>query len=245
MAAKKKSNNDKKATRLAGGKRLASARKNVKPLELYDLNEAVKTIKNTAKAKFDETIEISINLGIDVRHSDQQVRGVVPLPNGVGKTVRVAVFALDKKAEEAKTAGADLIGGEELIAEIAKGKLDFDRCIATPDMMSKLGKVAKILGPRGLMPNPKLGTVTMDIAKAVDAAKSGQVEFKAEKGGIIHAGLGKASFSNDDLIENIQAFVSAVKSAKPNGAKGVYMKRISLSSTMGPGIKIDISSIAA
>lgn len=200
-------------------------------------------IKERANAKFDETIEISMNLGIDTRHADQNVRGVVSLPNGTGKSVRVAVFAKGAKAEEATAAGADLVGADELASQIQGGEINFDRCIATPDMMPVVGKLGKILGPRGLMPNPKLGSVTNDVAEAVQAAKGGQLEFRAEKAGIVHAGVGKASFSEDALAANVKAFVKAISSAKPSGAKGTYIKRVSLSSTMGPGVKLDVSSL--
>ena len=203
----------------------------------------MKLIKERAKAKFDETIEIAMNLGIDPRHSDQNVRGVVQLPNGTGKTMKVAVFARGDKAKEAERAGADIIGAEDLVEKVQGGTIDFDRCIATPDMMALVGRLGKVLGPRGLMPNPKLGTVTADVAAAVKAAKGGQVEFRAEKAGIIHAGIGKASFSEDALLENVKAFVGAINRAKPSGAKGTYLKKVSLSSTMGPGVKLDIGSL--
>lgn len=214
--------------------------------KFYTLEDALEILKTAAKErKFDETIEVSFNLGIDPRQNDQTVRGVVELPNGTGAKIRVAVFAKDKKAEEAKAAGADIVGAEDLVESIMGGKIDFDRCIATPDMMPVIAKVAKVLGPRGLMPNPKLGTVTMDVAKAVDSAKGGAVEFRAEKAGIVHAGVGKASFDSKKLAENIRAFSAALNRAKPSGAKGTYMKKISVSSTMGPGIKLDISSVNA
>jgi large subunit ribosomal protein L1 len=235
----------KKDNYVVKGKRLKTAYSDIDRAKLYALNEAVTLIKSKAKAKFDETIEISLNLGIDVKQSDQAVRGTIVMPKGVGKKVRVAVFAKDAKAEEAKKAGADLVGSEELIEKVAGGAIEFDRCIATPDMMAALSKAAKVLGPRGLMPNPKLGTVTQDIATAVKNAKSGQVQFRAEKGGIVHAGIGKASFSETDLLENIKAFIEAVKQAKPEGVKGVYLKRAAISSTMGPGIKLDVSTLAA
>jgi large subunit ribosomal protein L1 len=205
----------------------------------------VKLAKTNAKAKFDETIEISMNLGIDPRHADQMVRGVVGLPHGTGKTVRVGVFARGPKAEEAKAAGADVVGADDLAALVQEGKIEFDRCIATPDMMALVGRLGKVLGPRGLMPNPKLGTVTMDVKGAVTAAKAGQVEFRAEKAGIIHAGIGKASFGEDQLLANARAFVDAIQRAKPTGAKGTYVKKVAVSSTMGPGVKVDVASLAA
>ncbi len=245
MAKKKTDREQAKATREAGGKRLAAAREGIDPDSLYVLGDAVKMVKERAKAKFDETVEIALNLGIDVKPSNQQVRGVVAMPNGVGKDVKVAVFAQDKKADEAKKAGADIVGAEELIEQIKKGEINFDRAIATPDMMPRIGQVAKILGPRGLMPNPKLGTVTADVADAVKAAKSGQVEFKAEKAGIIHAGIGKASFNDKALLENIAAFVAAINKAKPEGAKGIYIRKAALSSTMGPGVRLDTGSLVA
>ncbi len=225
------------------GKRMRSARSKIERESLYELAEAVKLIKGNATAKFDETIEIALNLGIDTRHSDQMVRGVVSLPHGTGKALRVAVFAKGDKAKEAQSAGADLVGDEDLAEKINKGEIEFDRCIATPDMMAVVGKLGKVLGPRGLMPNPKLGTVTPDVAEAVKAAKAGQIEFRAEKTGIVHAGVGKASFSEDALAENIAAFVSAISKAKPSGAKGTYFKRASLSSTMGPGLRLNVASI--
>ena len=209
----------------------------------YTIEEAVKLIKSKAVAKFDETIEISMNLGVDPKHADQMVRGVVSLPSGTGRTLRVAVFAKGAKAEEAKKAGADLVGAEELAAEVQAGKIDFDRCIATPDMMGVVGRLGKVLGPRNLMPNPKVGTVTMDVAKAVADAKGGAVEFRVEKAGIVQAGVGKASFSEDAITANIKAFIDAVIKAKPTGAKGNYMKKVSLSSTMGPGVKIALASV--
>jgi large subunit ribosomal protein L1 len=207
------------------------------------LEEAVKLIKGAAGAKFDETVEIAMNLGVDPRHADQTVRGMVSLPNGTGKSVKVAVFARAAKAEEATEAGADIVGAEDLAEQIKGGKFDFDRVVATPDMMAVVGRLGKILGPRGLMPNPKLGTVTADVAAAVKAAKAGQVEFRAEKAGIIHAGIGKASFGEAQLIENVRAFVAAINKAKPSGVKGTYIRRVSLSSTMGPGIAVEISSV--
>jgi len=228
---------------MATGKRLKSAYDVIDREAFYPLPDAVKLIKERAKAKFDETIEIAMNLGIDPRHSDQNVRGVVQLPNGTGKTMKVAVFARGDKAKEAERAGADIIGAEDLVEKVQGGTIDFDRCIATPDMMALVGRLGKVLGPRGLMPNPKLGTVTADVAAAVKAAKGGQVEFRAEKAGIIHAGIGKASFSEDALLENVKAFVGAINRAKPSGAKGTYLKKVSLSSTMGPGVKLDIGSL--
>lgn len=212
--------------------------------KLYSVEDAVAILKTAAaERKFDETIEVAFSLGIDPRQNDQTVRGVVELPNGTGAKVRVAVFAKDKKAEEAKAAGADVVGAEDLVESILAGKIDFDRCIATPDMMPVIAKVAKVLGPRGLMPNPKLGTVTMDLKKAVESAKGGAVEFRAEKAGIVHAGVGKASFDAKKLAENIRAMSAALNRAKPSGAKGTYMKKVSVSSTMGPGIKLDLSSL--
>lgn len=224
------------------GKRL---KKLVEGLDLeksYALEEAIRLAKANATAKFDETVEISMNLGIDPRHADQMVRGVVGLPNGTGKTVRVGVFARGPKAEEAQAAGADVVGAEDLAEQVQAGNINFDRCIATPDMMALVGRLGKILGPRGLMPNPKLGTVTMDVKGAVEAAKSGQVEYRAEKAGIIHAGIGKASFDADKLAENIRAFVDAVQKARPTGAKGTYLKKVALSSTMGPGVSVEVSA---
>ena len=209
------------------------------------VEEAVKLVKSAASAKFDETVEIALNLGVDPRHADQMVRGVVQLPNGTGKDVRVAVFARGPKAEEAKAAGADIVGAEDLMEAIQGGKIDFDRCIATPDMMPLVGRLGKILGPRNLMPNPKVGTVTMDVKSAVEAAKGGEVQFKAEKAGVVHAGVGKASFDAAKLVENIRAFVEAVNRAKPSGAKGTYVKKVSISSTMGPGVSVDVASATA
>ncbi len=226
-------------------KRLRMAYEGIDRNLTYSLEEAVKLIKQNAKVKFDETVEISMNLGIDPRHADQNVRGVVSLPNGTGKSVRVAVFAKGAKAEEATKAGADLVGADDLAGKIQAGEIEFDRCVATPDMMPVVGKLGKILGPRGLMPNPKLGTVTNDVAEAIQAAKGGQVEFRAEKAGIIHAGVGKASFTEQALSENIKAFVRAINGAKPSGAKGTYIKRVAVSSTMGPGVKLDVSTLAA
>ncbi len=224
-------------------KRVAKSREGIDPIKLYGLEEAVKMIKDRASAKFDETVELAMNLGVDPRHADQMVRGVCNLPNGTGKTVRVAVFARGAKADEAKAAGADIVGAEDLLATIQGGTIDFDRCIATPDLMPLVGRLGKVLGPRGLMPNPKVGTVTMDVTKAVTDAKGGAVEFRAEKAGIVHAGVGKASFTTEALIENIRAFADAVHKAKPSGAKGTYVQRVAVSSTMGPGVKIDPSSV--
>ena len=208
------------------------------------VEEAVSLVRSNATAKFDETIEISLNLSVDTRHADQMVRGVVGLPNGTGKSVRVAVFARDAKAEEAKAAGADVVGAEDLMQTVQSGKIEFDRCIATPDMMPVVGRLGKVLGPRNLMPNPKVGTVTVDVTGAVKAAKGGEVQFKAEKGGVVHAGVGKASFDEGQLVENVRAFISAVTKAKPPGAKGAFMKKIALSSSMGAGVTIDIASAA-
>lgn len=221
------------------GKRIENLYKTVDRNKAYSLAEAVKMVKDGAKAKFDETIEIAMNLNVDARKAEQNLRGVLQLPHGTGKTYRVAVFAKGPKAEEAKAAGADLIGAEDLIEKIQGGAMDFDKCIATPDMMALIGRVAKVLGPRGLMPNPKLGTVTMDVAGAVKAVKGGQVEYRTEKTGIVHAGIGKASFSEKALLENIEAFVSVIEKAKPTGVKGTYIKKMSLSSTMGAGVKFD------
>jgi large subunit ribosomal protein L1 len=209
----------------------------------YALDEALAIVKSNARAKFDETIEIAMNLGIDPRHADQMVRGLIVLPAGTGKTVRVAVFARGPKAEEARAAGADVVGADDLAAQVNEGKIDFDRCIATPDMMALVGRLGKVLGPRGLMPNPKLGTVTMDVKGAVTAAKGGQVEFRAEKAGIVHAGIGKASFPQEKLAENARAFIEAIQRAKPAGAKGTYVKKVSLSSSMGPGVKVDVATL--
>ena len=227
----------------ANGKRLRAGYEAFDRTKSYTLDEAVKLAKGNSKAKFDETIEFSMNLGIDPRHADQMVRGLLSLPNGTGKTLRVGVFARGAKADEARAAGADVVGAEDLAEQVQGGTFGFDRCIATPDMMALVGRLGKILGPRGLMPNPKLGTVTMDVKGAVQAAKSGQVEFRAEKAGIVHAGIGKASFDEDKLLENIRAFVDAIQKAKPTGAKGTYVKKASVSSTMGPGIKIDVASL--
>ncbi|GBQ16128.1 50S ribosomal protein L1 [Komagataeibacter rhaeticus] len=230
---------------MAKNKRLTAARAAVDSAKQYGLDEAIALVKGNAKAKFDETVEISMNLGIDPRHADQMVRGLLSLPNGTGKTLRVGVFARGPKAEEAKAAGADVVGAEDLAEKVQAGEIEFDRCIATPDMMALVGRLGKILGPRGLMPNPKLGTVTMDVKGAVSAAKSGQVEYRAEKAGIVHAGVGKASFDEGKLAENIRAFVDAVQKARPTGAKGTYVKKIALSSTMGPGVTVDVSAFTA
>ena len=211
----------------------------------YEIAAGVKLVKENAKAKFDETIELSMNLGVDPRHADQNVRGVIDLPNGTGKSIRVGVFAKGDKAEEAKNAGADVVGADDLADEVQMGKINFDRCIATPDMMPVVGKLGKILGPRGMMPNPKLGSVTQDVAAAIKSAKGGQVEYRVEKAGIVHAGVGKASFSEEALLENVRTLVDAVNKARPSGVKGTYIKRISLSSTMGPGVVLDISSALA
>ncbi len=224
------------------GKRFRAAREAFSGQENLSVEDAVALIKGNAGAKFDETVEIAMNLGVDPRHADQMVRGTVTLPNGTGKTVRVAVFARGAKADEATQAGADVVGAEDLMEQIQGGTINFDRCIATPDMMPIVGRLGKILGPRNLMPNPKVGTVTMDVAEAVKAAKGGQVQFKAEKAGVVHAGIGKASFGEAQLIENVRAFVEAVSRAKPSGAKGTYMKSVSLSSTMGPGVRVNVTS---
>ncbi|TDL75015.1 50S ribosomal protein L1 [Palleronia sediminis] len=224
------------------GKRARAAREAAAGKENLTVEEAVALVKGNATAKFDETIEIAMNLGVDPRHADQMVRGTVNLPNGTGKTVRVAVFARGEKADEAQAAGADIVGAEDLMEQIQNGQINFDRCIATPDMMPIVGRLGKILGPRNLMPNPKVGTVTMDVKEAVEAAKGGQVQFKAEKAGVIHAGIGKASFDEAKLVENVRAFVEAVSRAKPAGAKGSYMKQVALASTMGPGVTVDVAS---
>ena len=224
------------------GKRTKAAREAFAGKENVTVEEAVALVKANATAKFDETIEISMNLGVDPRHADQMVRGSVNLPNGTGKTVRVAVFARGPKAEEAQAAGADIVGAEDLMETVQSGKIEFDRCIATPDMMPIVGRLGKVLGPRNLMPNPKIGTVTMDVKEAVEAAKGGQVTFKAEKAGVVHAGVGKASFDEAKIVENVLAFVDAVNKAKPSGAKGTYMKKVSLTSTMGPGVSVDVLS---
>ena len=229
---------------MAAAKRIKSAIEGIDPKKLYSLEEAVKLVKECATAKFDETIEVALNLGVDPRHADQMVRGVVELPNGSGRSVRVAVFAKDAKADEAKKAGADLVGAEDLMETVQAGTIDFDRCIATPDMMPLVGRLGKVLGPRNLMPNPKVGTVTTDVAEAVKAAKGGAVEFRVEKAGIVHAGVGKASFSEEQITGNVQAFLTAVQKARPSGAKGTFIKRIALSSSMGPGVKIDVAAAA-
>jgi large subunit ribosomal protein L1 len=224
------------------GKRTRAAREAFAGKNLISVEDAVALIKNASKAKFDETIEVAMNLGVDPRHADQMVRGVVTLPAGTGKIVRVAVFARGAKADEAKAAGADIVGAEDLMEAIQSGKIEFDRCIATPDMMPLVGRLGKILGPRNLMPNPKVGTVTMDVKTAVGAAKGGEVQFKVEKAGVIHAGVGKVSFTEADLATNIRAFVDAVSKARPSGAKGAYLRKVSLSSTMGPGVSVDLAS---
>jgi len=226
-------------------KRLETAAAAVEPNEAYPLPDAIKTVQANATAKFDETIEMSMNLGIDPRHADQMVRGLVGLPNGTGKTLRIGVFARGAKADEALAAGADVVGAEDLAEKVQAGDIQFDRCIAAPDMMALVGRLGKILGPRGLMPNPRLGTVTMDVRGAVTAAKAGQVEFRAEKAGIVHAGIGKASFETDKLLENARAFADAIVRAKPAGAKGTYVQRVSLSSSMGPGVRVDPSTLSA
>jgi large subunit ribosomal protein L1 len=225
------------------GKRLKSAREGVDREKAYAVDEAVKVVKERAKAKFDETVEVAMNLGVDPKHADQMVRGVCNLPNGSGRTQRVAVFAKGPKAEEAKAAGADVVGAEDLVEQVSKGTINFDRCIATPDMMGLVGRLGKVLGPRGLMPNPRVGTVTMDVTSAVKGAKGGAVEFRVEKAGIVQAGVGKASFSDQHLVENIKAFVDAVAKAKPTGAKGTYVKKVSLSSSQGVGVKVENSSV--
>ena len=227
------------------GKRMKAAVEAIDRNKVYSLDEAIKLVVDNAKTKFDETVDMAINLGVDPKHSDQMVRGSVAMPNGLGKEVRVAVFAKGDKAEAAKAAGADIVGAEDLMEQIQKGEMNFDRCIATPDMMAVVGRVGKLLGPRGLMPNPKLGTVTPDVEKAVKAAKSGNVEFKVEKAGIVHAGVGKASFKPQDLVGNVKALMEAINKAKPSGAKGAYIKAATISSTMGPGVKIDVTELAA
>jgi large subunit ribosomal protein L1 len=226
-------------------KRMAVSHAGIDPRKLHTLDEAVKLIKARASAKFDETIEIAMNLGVDPKYPDQQVRGVCSLPNGTGRTARVAVFARGPKAEEAKAAGADIVGAEDLFETVNGGKIDFDRLIATPDMMALVGRLGKVLGPRGLMPNPKVGTVTMDVKKAVADAKGGAVEFRVEKAGIIHAGIGKASFSEEQILQNAKAFVDAVAKAKPSGAKGTFVKKVALSTTMGPGVRLDPAAAVA
>jgi len=225
------------------GKRYTAAFGEVDRNSVYTIADAVKILKGNAKAKFDETIEVALNLGVDPRHADQMVRGTVSLPHGTGKSLRVAVFARDAKADEAREAGADVVGAEDLAEKIQAGEMDFDRCIATPDMMGVVGRLGKVLGPKGMMPNPKLGTVTPDVKGAIQAAKAGQIEFRVEKEGIIHAGVGKASFTEEQLAENISAFVQAIQRAKPTGAKGTYMHKVSVTSTMGPGLKLDLSTL--
>ncbi len=227
------------------GKRFKKALENIDRTKLYPLTEAIKMVKERATAKFDETIEVAMNLGVDPRHADQMVRGVANLPNGSGRTVRVAVFAKDAKADEAREAGADIVGAEDLMETVQKGEVNFDRCIATPDMMPLVGRLGKILGPRGMMPNPKVGTVTMDIKAAVEASKGGAIEFRVEKAGIIHAGVGKASFDEKAIEENVRALLDAVLKAKPTGAKGNYLKKIAMTSTMGPGVHIDVAGLSA
>jgi large subunit ribosomal protein L1 len=229
---------------MAHNKRLKAAAKTIEANKAYTLAEAIALVKSNATAKFDETIEFSMNLGIDPRHADQMVRGLVGLPNGTGKTLRVGVFARGAKAEEALAAGADVVGADDLAERVQAGDIQFDRCIATPDMMALVGRLGKILGPRGLMPNPRLGTVTMDVTGAITAAKAGQVEFRAEKAGIVHAGIGKASFTEDKLLENAKAFADAITKARPLGAKGTYVRNAALSSTMGPGVRVDVATLA-
>ena len=225
------------------GKRIRAAREGIDALKLYSIDEAIKLVKEKASAKFDETVEISMNLGVDPRHADQMVRGVCNLPNGSGRTVRVAVFARGAKADEARAAGADIVGAEDLLEIVQGGKIEFDRCIATPDLMPLVGRLGKVLGPRGLMPNPKVGTVTMDVKSAVAGAKGGSVEFRVEKAGIIHAGIGKVSFDAEKLVENIKAFADAVSKAKPAGAKGQYVQRVAVTSSMGPGVRVEPSTV--
>jgi large subunit ribosomal protein L1 len=224
---------------MAIGKRLKKAREGVDREKLYPLSDAIKMVKERAKSKFDETIEIAINLGVDPRHADQMVRGVVTLPNGTGRTLRVGVFARGAKADEARAAGADVVGAEDLVEKVQGGQIDFDRCIATPDMMPLVGRLGKVLGPRGMMPNPKIGTVTMDVTTAVKGAKGGSVEFRVEKAGIVQAGIGKASFTEEKLVQNVKALADAVTKAKPSGSKGTYIQRVAVSSTMGPGVKVE------
>jgi large subunit ribosomal protein L1 len=228
---------------MADHKRYTKAAEGIDPAKAYTITEAITLVKERAKAKFDETIEVAFNLGVDPRHADQMVRGVVSLPNGTGRTLRVAVFARGPKAEEAKAAGADVVGAEDLVERVQGGNIDFDRCVATPDMMPLVGRLGKVLGPRGLMPNPKIGTVTMDVTGAVKGAKGGSVEFRVEKAGIVQAGVGKASFTADKLVENVKALADAISKAKPAGSKGTYIKRVSVSSTMGPGLKIEPSTL--
>ena len=225
------------------GKRLTAANATVDNLKRYEVSEASQLIKASAQAKFDETIEIAVNLGVDPRHADQMVRGVIALPHGTGKTMRVAVFARDEKAKEALEAGADLVGAEDLMEKIQGGEMNFDRVIATPDMMAVVGRLGKVLGPRGLMPNPKLGTVTPNVKAAVEAAKAGEVQFRVEKAGIVHAGIGKASFSAEQIADNVNAFIAAINKARPTGAKGTYLKAVSISSSMGPGVKLDLATL--
>jgi large subunit ribosomal protein L1 len=227
------------------GKRITKAREGIERTKLYPIDQAVKLVRERAKAKFDESVEIAMNLGVDPKHADQMVRGVVNLPNGTGRVLRVAVFARGPKADEATAAGADVVGAEELVNTVMGGTIDFDRCIATPDMMGLVGRLGKVLGPRGLMPNPRVGTVTTDVAAAVKASKGGAVEFRVEKAGIVQGLVGKASFGEDKLVENIKAFVEAVARAKPTGAKGTYIQRVAISSTMGPGVKVDVGSVGA
>ena len=227
------------------GKRIRQAREGVDREKSYPLGEAVKVVKSRAKAKFDETVEVSMNLGVDPKHADQMVRGVCNLPNGSGRTQRVAVFAKGAKAEEAKAAGADVVGAEDLVEQVSKGTINFDRCIATPDMMGLVGRLGKVLGPRGLMPNPRVGTVTMDVTSAVKGAKGGAVEFRVEKAGIVQAGVGKASFDEAALLANVRALIDAVQKAKPTGVKGTYLKKLALSSTMGPGVRVDLATLQA
>lgn len=229
---------------MAHGKRLREAYKQIDRTRAYKLDDAVAVLKANAKTKFDETVEMAMNLGIDPRHADQMVRGLIGLPHGTGKTLRVGVFARGPKAEEAVAAGADVVGAEDLAEKVQAGEINFDRCIATPDMMGLVGRLGKILGPRGLMPNPRLGTVTMDLKGAISAAKAGQVEFRAEKAGIVHAGIGKASFPTEKLVENAKAFADAIIKAKPAGAKGTYVEKASLSTTMGPGVRVDVASLS-
>jgi large subunit ribosomal protein L1 len=229
---------------MAQGKRLKTAYAKVDTSKTYPLPEAIALVKAASKVKFDETVELSMNLGIDPRHADQMVRGLISLPNGTGKSVRIGVFARGPKAEEARAAGADVVGADDLAEKVQAGEIEFDRCIATPDMMALVGRLGKILGPRGLMPNPRLGTVTMDVKGAVSAARAGQVEFRAEKAGIIHAGIGKVSFDDEKLLENARALADAIQKARPTGAKGTYMKKASLSSSMGPGVAVDVATLA-
>jgi len=225
------------------GKRTEKSREGIDRMKLYSIDEAIKMVKERATAKFDETIEVAMNLGVDPRHSDQMVRGVVNLPNGSGRSVRVGVFARGAKADEARAAGADVVGAEDLVEKVQAGNIDFDRCIATPDLMGLVGRLGKVLGPRGMMPNPRVGTVTMDVTSAVKGAKGGSVEFRVEKAGIVQAGVGKASFSAEKLVQNVKAFADAVQKAKPAGAKGTYIERVAVSSTMGPGVKVEPSSL--